>query len=145
MVPQHFDQFFEMFDGKIKEPTTKPCLNDDGHICDRLHWAILQKQKQRTRSRLRKGFICRYLDEKLFYITSKRHKVKFLPANRLEDAAKVFQSQPKTHSRRFPTKVMMMGVISKPYPEHNFDGKIMLKRVSQWFKTKRVSYSQKKF
>jgi hypothetical protein len=29
-----------------------------------------------------------------------------------------------------PTKVMFQAVITKPYPEHNFDGKISLKRVS---------------
>jgi hypothetical protein len=36
---------------------------------------------------------------------------------------------------------MFQGIISRPYPEHNFDGKIKLKRVSEWYETKRVSYN----
>ena len=53
-------------------------------------------------------------------------KIKFLPVHRLEDNVKVFQAQPKTRSCQFPTKVMMMGIVSKSYPEKKFDGKIML-------------------
>ena len=140
MTRHHFREFFEKFGGVIKEPTPKPRLTNE-HIRNRLKFA--KKHRKRIKSELRKGYICCYLDEKWFYITSRRKKIKFLPAHRLEDAVKVFQSQPKTRSRRFPTKVMMMGIVSKPYPEKKFDGKILLKRVSEWVETKRISHSQK--
>jgi hypothetical protein len=38
---------------------------------------------------------------------------------------------------------MCQGVITKPYAEHDFDGKISLKRVSKVSKTKKVSFNQK--
>ena len=36
-----------------------------------------------------------------------------------------------------------MCVVSKPFPEYKFDGKLLLKRVNEWTKTKRVSCNQK--
>jgi hypothetical protein len=37
---------------------------------------------------------------------------------------------------------MFQGIVSRPYPEHNFNGQIMLKRVSKLVETKKVSYSK---
>ena len=45
-------------------------------------------------------------------------------------------------SRRFPTKVMFLGVVAPPDIGNNFDGKIFLKRVSSNSISKRVSYNQ---
>ena len=55
-----------------------------------------------------------------------------------EDA---FMPKPKLRSRRFPCKVMFMGVICPPV-EGKTDGKILLKRVSERVQTKRQSYHQ---
>jgi hypothetical protein len=38
--------------------------------------------------------------------------------------------RPRIRSRRFPVKVMFLGVVANPQPEHNFDGRIALERVS---------------
>ena len=38
---------------------------------------------------------------------------------------------PKMLSQRFPVKSMFMGVVGRPIPYHNFDGKIFLERVSK--------------
>jgi hypothetical protein len=37
----------------------------------------------------------------------------------------------RTVSCRYSTKVMVMGVVANPVPEHKFDGKIYIKRVSE--------------
>lgn len=55
----------------------------------------------------------------------------------------VHVAQPKERSRRFPTKVMYMGIVAPPVPEHDFDGKIMIKRVSKKQKTNKVSHNQR--
>ena len=38
---------------------------------------------------------------------------------------------PKMLSRRYPVKSMFMGVVGRPLPHRNFDGKIFLERVSK--------------
>ena len=48
-----------------------------------------------------------------------------------EDAEAVKLKCPKATSRRYPVKIMYMGVVGRPRPEHNFDGKILLLRVSE--------------
>jgi hypothetical protein len=49
---------------------------------------------------------------------------------------------PKVRSRRFPCKVMYMGIVGPPDTKENFDGKILIKRVSNTVKTGRKSYNQ---
>ena len=139
MTKHHFEVFFENFEGKIMEPTTKPHLTLE-HISDRLKFAI--KWKRKLRSVLAKGCVVCFLDEKWFYVTSRRKKMKYLPAHFTEDAATIFLHRPKQRSRSFPVKVMFMGMVSQPYPEYDFDGKIMLKRVSKRVQMKK-SYNQR--
>jgi hypothetical protein len=43
----------------------------------------------------------------------------------------------KLRSCHYATKVMFQGVITKPYPEHDFDGRISLRRVSELSETKK--------
>jgi hypothetical protein len=81
-----------------------------------------------------------FLDEKWFYIKSKRNKYKFLPPGPGETIEDAFVKPPKEHSRRFPLKVMFMGVVAPPNEENEFDGKIFLKRISRKEVVKKITY-----
>ena len=70
------------------------------------------------------------MDKKWMYTSSRRKKMKISPAAPFEDPDEVAVTFPKVRSRRFPTKVMYMGIIAPPSLQHNFDGKIMMKRIS---------------
>jgi len=48
-------------------------------------------------------------------------------------------NRPKIRSRRYPVKVMYLGVVACPLDEHDFDGRIFLKRVSRRRKVTRAS------
>jgi hypothetical protein len=50
---------------------------------------------------------------------------------------------PKVRSRRYPVKVMYLGVVGNPNESHNFDGKIFLKRVSKVETVSRASMNQR--
>ena len=71
------------------------------------------------------------IDEKWFYRTSRCWKLKVLKLgpHEKEGADKIVF--PKMLSRRFPIKSMFMGVVGRPIPHRNFDGKILLERVSK--------------
>jgi hypothetical protein len=85
---------------------------------------------------------CAFLDEKWFYISSRRRKMRILPPHPLtENASDAHVAKPKCRSRRFPVKVMYQGIVARPSPAHNFNGRIMLKRVSKPAKTKKTSYN----
>ena len=45
----------------------------------------------------------------------------------------------KMRTSRFPVKRMFMRVVTRPRPQHNFDGKILLERVSEKVKLVRRS------
>ena len=78
-----------------------------------------------------------YLDEKWFYTTSRRRKIKLLPLSSYEEkntanliALRAAENSPKMRSRRYPVKVMYLGVVARPRPDKSFNGRIMLKRVA---------------
>jgi hypothetical protein len=136
----HFYTFFKFFGGKYHKPTTKPQLSDE-HVKQRLDWAI--KWSKFKRLPLSKKHFC-FLDEKWFYTTSRRRKQRILPQHPItETPSDAHVHKKKLRSRRYATKVMFQGVITKPYPEHNFDGRISLRRVSELSKTKKESYNQR--
>jgi len=54
-----------------------------------------------------------------------------------------FIPQPKVRSRRFPIKCMFLGSIDRPRPKYGFDGKILLKRISEKWKVTRETSNQK--
>jgi hypothetical protein len=139
LTRHHYRRFFRIFQGSYVSPTTKPMLNDT-HIKDRFNWALKWKAWLRLPKNQRH---CVFLDEKWFYITTKRRKLRKLPPHPLtETATDAHVYQPKALSRRYPVKVMFQGIISRPYPEHHFNGCIMLKRCSKTRKSKRLSYNQ---
>ena len=72
-----------------------------------------------------------YIDEKWFYRTNRCRKIKILKlgAHEKKGADKIVL--PKMLSWRFPVKSIFIGVVGRPIPYHNFDGKIFLERVSK--------------
>ena len=49
---------------------------------------------------------------------------------------------PKMLSRRFPIKAMFMGVVGRPIPHRNFNGKIFLERVSERIPVSKITSHQ---
>jgi hypothetical protein len=76
-------------------------------------------------------FYAAFLDEKWFYTTSRCKKAKWLPLGTHEEPGADKMRALCTVSRRYSTKVMVMGVVTNPIPEHNFDSKIYIKCVSE--------------
>ena len=137
LTKHHFWKFFNSYNGRVVRYCTKPRLTDEKKML-RVGFAIKWKDMIRQISEL---FIC-FLDEKIFYTTTRRKKMKILPRaswESIEDAKVVL---PKERTQRFPVKLMAMGVVSKPYPEHNFDGKIYIKRIATEKITPKNSYNQ---
>merc|ERR1712238_585958 len=110
--------------GKEFSPIEKP-LDTDEHKRNRLEWV----KKVWHRYTDPNCPVC-HLDEKWFYITSRRKKIKQLP---LADGEKGndFTPSPKMRSRRYPVKCMFLGCVANPSPQHGFDGRIHLERISK--------------
>ena len=138
MSKHHFWKFFYLNGGKLRKPVTKPRLTSE-QVQQRLIFARkwLDKFSNNDNS---KPYIA-FLDEKWFYTCSRRKKMKLLPRASFETEEDAFIPKPKLRSRRFPCKVMFMGVICPPV-KGKTDGKILLKRVSQRIKSQRQSYHQ---
>ena len=105
MSKHHFWKFFYLHSGKLKQPITKPRLTRE-HVQKRLAFAHKWIEK------LQQGgiYVC-FLDEKWFYTSSRRKKLKMLPRAMFETEQQSFTAKPKLRSRRFPVKVMFMGLI----------------------------------
>ena len=71
-----------------------------------------------------------YLNEKFFYTTSQRKKLKTLPRGIHEEEGVDCLVRPKILSRRYPVKCMFMGVVARLIKHRNFNEKILLERVS---------------
>ena len=88
-----------------------------------------------------------FLDEKWFYCSTLRKKYKILPPNyKIGETMKdAYVPLPRVRSRRHPCKVMYLGIVSPPHPNHNFDGKVFFKRVSKFVPQKQQSHSSTVF
>ena len=88
-----------------------------------------------------------YLDEKWFYTSSRRRKIKFLPPGPGEEAGAALIIRPKIRSRRYPVKVMYLGVVARPIKDEakgiDFNGRIALKRVARERKVLRMTKNKK--
>ena len=128
--------WFNVKGGKERSAIEKP-LDTPELIKSRLEWVrkwydILTNPNE----------VVTYLDEKWFYTTNRRRKIKTLPPGVHEEVGDDEVPQPKIRSRRFPVKSMFLGVVGRPNEEHNFDGKILLKRVSEEVEMKQNSTNQ---
>ena len=122
--------------GKEKSSIEKPKLTKE-HCRQRLEW--IEKWAEITTD---PNAPVAYLDEKWFYTRSRRRKIKLLPLSSHEEkntanliALRAAENSPKIRSRRYPVKVMYLGVVAQPRPDKSFNGRIMLKRVAN---TKKV-------
>ena len=122
--------------GKLKRQQTKPRLTDE-QIKQQFKFA------QKWLAKLNSGeeFYYCFLDEKWFYTTSCRKKEKHLPPADFESLSDSFIILKKVRSRRFPCKVMYMGIVGVPI-KGKTNGKIMMKRVCKLKKTKAESFNQ---
>jgi hypothetical protein len=92
----------------------------------------------------RNKLVC-FLDEKWFYTVSRRKKIKWLPPTKEElqaDKSLERPKAPKVVSRRHTVKVMFLGVVARPSPEHRFDGRICFTRVAEEKARSRKSVNQ---
>ena len=133
----HFWQFFHKFDGRLVRPVTKPRLTDEQKT-QRVSWT---KNMKETMEAFGDDFYVCFLDEKWFYTTSRRRKLKILPRAEFEEPEVAEAQMPKLRNRRFPLKVMFLGVIAPPDESRNFDGKILMKRVCEQYVTTKNSYN----
>ena len=72
-----------------------------------------------------------WLDEKWFYTTNRRRRLKHLPKAPWEEEGIDRLVRPRIVSRRHPVKVMYLGVVARPRENFDFDGRVYLERVSK--------------
>ncbi|MGH3054917.1 MAG: hypothetical protein ACRDL7_08070, partial [Gaiellaceae bacterium] len=130
-------RWFKRHRGKEKRLAPKPLLTEELKG-KRLFWAqeILQMLERRD-------FYYAFLDEKWFYTTSRRKKMKSLPQGPFEATGAERVYLPRMRSRRHAIKVMFLGVVAPPDPDHDFSGKILLERISKKKKIQRKSHHQR--
>ena len=104
LTAAHLRRHFRLAGGKLKSPLEKPYKTADQQR-ETLQWMIEMKELRRRKQR---DFHVCYLDEKWFYTTSRRRKIKVLPRQEGEDPSTVPTYQRTCVSRRHPTKVWMI-------------------------------------
>ena len=132
--------------GKEKSSIEKPRLTPE-HCGKRLDW--IEKWEDITTD---PNIPVAYLDEKWFYTTARRRKIKMLPLSDEElsspNLASIHASMasPKIRSRRHPVKVMYLGVVGRPMKDEtkdvDFNGRIMIKRVAREQKVEKLTRNQ---
>jgi hypothetical protein len=86
------------------------------------------------------GAIICYLDEKWFYLFSRRRHAKHLPRAEFEEEGVDRIRVRHVISRAHPVKTMYMGVLTEPVAERNFNGMLSLKRLSTQQQLQRGTY-----
>ena len=132
MNRRQLNNWFNNNGGKEISPIEKP-LDTPIHKVKRLDW--VRKYYHILTS---PAYYVAYLDEKFFYTTSRRKKIKILPKGEHEDDEADKFIRPKMRSRRFPIKSMFMGVVGRPIHHRQFNGKILLERISEQFSITRL-------
>jgi len=127
-------RWFEKHRGKERSATEKPLIAPELKR-QRCEWALQHHPKFLDGQHTPFAF----LDEKWFCTANRRRKVKELPMADCEQTAPDVIDLPKIRSRRHPVKVMFLGVVACPADEHEFDGRVFLKRVSEVEEQKRMS------
>ena len=123
--------------GKTYHQTPLPYLKDN-YKAERVTWAIETKKMLGEEKLL----VC-FIEKKWFYTTGRQRRLKHLPRGTHEPKGVDRVKRPRSLSRRFPVKVMFMGVVSKHLLELGFDGRIFLKRISERKVWKKTNYNQR--
>jgi hypothetical protein len=137
-----FTRFFNENKGKVREAKTKPRLSEQNKAKRVVFCKKNKKRLNRKKKKNTKFHYC-FIDEKWFYVYTNRKKNKYLPAAPFENLSDVFVPARKVRSKRHVTKVMFMGIVAPPDYLHDFDGKIMMKRVSREETTKKTTHHQR--
>ena len=129
-------KWFKQNGGKERSLIEKPKLTEE-HMKQQKVWAckyfdLLSNPNQPVA----------FLDKKWFYTTSWRRRMKKLPKGDHEEHEPTYV-QPKICSRCYPVKVMYLGVVACPNPEHDFDGRVFLKHISNREPAQRTSRNKK--
>ena len=95
------NRWFKKQGGKEKSPLEKPYLSDDQKK-NHVNWS--HNEQKRITDHGNK-FYCEFVDEKWLYTTSRRSKIKILPAGPFEDPEKVKPKIPQCISRIHHNKV----------------------------------------
>jgi len=105
--------------GQLKKKIAKPLLSDESKK-RRVVWSteFIRERKQRK-------YYC-YLDEKWFYLESRREQRKLLPRQDGETEEEAEHEHVTTQNRRFPLKEMYIAVVGDPLLDIGFDGKVCL-------------------
>ena len=75
----------------------------------------------------RRPFILHLFRQKMVLYNQQEKKMKIIPKAAFESQKDTFVDSPKVRSRRFPCKVMFLGVVCPPDKNHNIDGKVYLR------------------
>jgi hypothetical protein len=120
---QQLRRWFKAMGGEEKAPTAKPIVTDELKTTrlawSNEHWDVLTDPTKPVA----------FLDEKWFYTTNRRRKIKHLPRAPWEEEGIDKISRPRVVSRRHPIKVMYMGIVARPRELLGFDGRVHLERV----------------
>jgi hypothetical protein len=155
-------RWFLSLKGKYKANITQPLLTEEKKT-QRVGWAearlyqlsehdlwVLHQIQERNRQHFRihrevqpavgQPYWVVFLDEKWFYTITRRLKNKVLPLGPGDEPGADRLPTDRVASRRHATKVMYMGVVANPVPECGFDGKVLLKRVSETVTASKATY-----
>ena len=113
LTRRQLNSWFKKEGGKETAPTTKP-LDTPDHIKKRNAWV-----RDYFTLLTDVNAAVTYLDEKWFYTTNRRRRMKKLPKGNDEEEGIDFVPQPKVRSRRFPVNSMFMTVVGRPVKEKN--------------------------
>ena len=135
-------RWFNKCGGKLKTVVTKPLITKEQKL-QRVKWAVKWKHKidAANDKNATENLHVAFLDEKWFYTRSRRRKQKYLPAHSSEPASAAELPTRRERSRRYPTKVMFLGVVARPEPENSFSGLVYIRRISESHPYTQRSYS----
>ena len=131
MHPLQLYRWFISNKGKELSPKEKP-LDTPAHKSNRLIWV-----KDWYDVLTDKFANVAMLDEKWFYTTNRRRKIKKLPIRPGEVDGDDITKHPHIKSRLFAVKSMFMGDVGRQRPDKNFDGRIFLERISKTYTIKK--------
>jgi hypothetical protein len=141
MNRMHVRRWFKANHGKARKRSYRPILTPERKI-ERKKWAAYWLDKIQDARATGQPLYIAFLDEKWFYIYSRRKKAKILPPGPGEMEEDAFLPTIRVASRRHAEKVMLLGVIAKPETAHNFTGKIELLRVCRLEPCQRAIYNR---
>ncbi len=121
-------RWFQEVGGKEYSPVEKP-LDTPRHRVERLKWVKLHFTLLTDKTKP-----VAFMDEKWFYTTSRRKKLKHIPIQAYEEPGADRIRRPHLVNRRYPVKSMFLGVVARPRPDINatkYNGMVHIERISE--------------